>query len=81
MLNSWVCEYCGTVFVAKSLCSDHETCCDNNPKNKTCNTCKNWYFDPSAGIIYGEDSEPEGEPKCRIPGYEPFQRNCDQWKS
>ena len=78
MKTTYSCDYCGETFLTKSRCFHHEYDCEYNPKNKTCTTCKNWYFDVSAGMIM-DDGEPEGEPKCKLPEFEPFNRTCDGW--
>jgi len=78
MKQVWSCEYCGEAYASSRLCSHHELDCSHNPKNRTCDTCSNWYWDPSSGMI-GSDGEPEGGPLCKLIEFEPFSRNCDGW--
>ena len=78
MIKTWTCEFCGDAsFFATSACADHEEDCSYNPKNKTCDSCGNWYWDPNRGLVQ-EDGEPEGVSCCKE-GLKPFRRDCDKW--
>lgn len=73
MIKTWSCEYCGeTSYFKAQRCSEHEDDCTYNPKNKTCDTCENWFWDPN--------NEPDGASCCKLPEFEPFKRNCDGWE-
>jgi len=79
MKPSWSCEYCGTTYLTIRRCSEHEGACSHNPRNKTCDTCGNWFFDPNEGP-QSYDGEPEGASSCKLqPEFYPFMRNCDAW--
>jgi len=68
MKQSWTCEFCGESYFAPILCLHHESDCTYNPKNRTCDTCKAWYWDAELQT-----------PKCKIPEFKPFNRQCDAW--
>ena len=77
----WACEYCGESYSTTRRCGEHEGDCTYNPRNKTCDTCLNWFFDPSKGPL-SYDGEPEGASCCKLePEFYPFNRNCDAWEN
>ena len=80
MRITYSCDFCGETYENREICRGHEAKCGCNPKNRSCETCKNWSFDPNEGPIIFDDGEREGHQICSLPDFEPYRRDCDGWE-
>lgn len=74
-MKSWACNFCEKSFLHFVDAEEHEKTCNQNPKNRCCETC-------CLNIeIYPQNSElPFVEMSCVYGGTYPDERNCKMWE-
>lgn len=79
MIVSYACDHCSLPFSDKDECADHENQCLENPKNKTCNTCRfNGQVVRDTGKVWNTcDKDLISMDIWK----ENFRKNCDSWVS
>lgn len=77
MKPKYQCDFCYELFDTESQCLDHElTACDDNPKVKSCETCKNSVEDcPNGGKIYYSCKTGH-----KAGGTQSWKQHCEFWE-
>ena len=72
MKTVYQCDFCDGAFATPRRAQRHEVECDDNPDNRTCNTCRHLLLD-------GREHDDGVDLGCNR-GLKPWAKHCPKWE-